>query len=204
MGHFSRVRTWRTPICHSIWGGCGVACQEKFRNVWGSGKMSCSVASRIECISWEVQKQMGNYSYVSAACIWSLSGRFRAVQPTCFFPSRFKRNGGVVIHRKVNSFDEVIPKSLSLLLWLLPKRRRRDFSHQNFGHCKNSFFQQLCHYDMIVNCSGFGSRQLQNDDKMFAVRGHLIRVSASTLLFHVRVLQMHFLRRKVNQNVKWF
>lgn len=33
-------------------------------------------------------------------------------------------------------------------------------------------------YDVVVNCTGLGSRQLLNDDKMHPIRGHLIRAKA--------------------------
>lgn len=34
-------------------------------------------------------------------------------------------------------------------------------------------------YDVIVNCSGLGSRELLNDDQMYAVRGQVSRVKAN-------------------------
>ena len=34
-------------------------------------------------------------------------------------------------------------------------------------------------FDVVVNCTGLGARELCNDDKIAPVRGHIIRVSAA-------------------------
>ncbi|XP_071962329.1 D-aspartate oxidase-like [Antedon mediterranea] len=56
---------------------------------------------------------------------------------------RFKLKGGNVLHRHVNSFDEI-----------------------------------AADYDVIVNCSGLGARQLAHDDSIKPVRGQIFRVKA--------------------------
>lgn len=56
---------------------------------------------------------------------------------------RFKDNGGQVIERKIQSFEELHGK-----------------------------------YDVVVNCTGLGSKELLHDLDLHSARGHIVRVSA--------------------------
>ena len=40
-------------------------------------------------------------------------------------------------------------------------------------------------YDLVINCSGLGSKELVNDGNMYPTRGHLIRVSNHCCLCYV-------------------
>lgn len=40
-------------------------------------------------------------------------------------------------------------------------------------------------YDFIINCAGLGARQLANDDSMMPVRGHVLRVRAPWIRYHI-------------------
>lgn len=49
--------------------------------------------------------------------------------------------------------------------------------------------QQLAHsYDVIVNCSGLGSRSLVGDEQVYPVRGQILKVHAPWLKHFIRVI----------------
>lgn len=52
---------------------------------------------------------------------------------------------------------------------------------------KISSLQELSHsYDIIVNCSGLGSKTLVNDNKMYPVRGQVLKMEAPWLKHFIR------------------
>lgn len=61
--------------------------------------------------------------------------------------------------------------------------------------------QMFSHNDIVVNCTGFGSQKLLNDDKMFTLRGHLIRVSWFTVHFWILFTVNTFVRRSYRHGI---
>lgn len=43
--------------------------------------------------------------------------------------------------------------------------------------------QLVGHFDIVVNCTGLGSKYLLPDESVYAVKGQLIQVSEANLLF---------------------
>lgn len=50
----------------------------------------------------------------------------------------------------------------------------------------NSFEELSPHYDVIVNCSGLGSKLLAGDNKMYPVRGQVLKMEAPWLKHFIR------------------
>ena len=46
-------------------------------------------------------------------------------------------------------------------------------------------FSELSSYSAIINCTGLGARELAADPAMHAIRGHVLRVKAPWVKFHV-------------------
>ena len=56
----------------------------------------------------------------------------------------------------------------------LIQRQRIDSFHEIGGK-----------YDCIINCTGLGARHLANDDSMMPIRGHVLRVQAPWIRYHI-------------------
>lgn len=72
------------------------------------------------------------------------------IHPYTVYRSRFRKAGGLVEQRRVDSL------------------------------------QELSSYDLIVNCSGLGSKTLVNDPEVYPVRGQVLKVEAPWLQHFIR------------------
>ena len=54
--------------------------------------------------------------------------------------------------------------------------KNTDYSRLNFLKVSLIQFQFVGRYDVVVNCTGYGSRELLGDQNLIPMKGHLIRV----------------------------
>ncbi|KAK3737047.1 hypothetical protein QZH41_013662, partial [Actinostola sp. cb2023] len=64
------------------------------------------------------------------------------------------------------TFNSILAEGSLLIPWLMDKYENRITSHN-----------RLCDYDVIVNCTGMGARELVGDTMLKPVRGQVVRVS---------------------------
>ncbi|XP_053489403.1 D-aspartate oxidase [Ictalurus furcatus] len=77
-------------------------------------------------------------------------------------------------------------ESLRYLPWL---EKRLTKAGGQMKREKVTDLQQLAHsYDVIVNCSGLGSRSLVGDEQVYPVRGQILKVHAPWLKHFIRVI----------------
>ncbi len=76
------------------------------------------------------------------------------------------------------AFGTYVVETSSYLRWLMDQVRRRG---AKFEQRKISSFDELSSYDIIINCTGLGSRELLDDKLMHPVRGQTVLVKAPWL-----------------------
>ena len=87
--------------------------------------------------------------------------------------------------KTVWSFKTFVINPMKYLPWLM-KRFQDGGGH--IVQCKIHSLQELRDYDVIINCSGLGARELAGDLSVYPVRGQLVAVKApwiKDLRFHV-------------------
>lgn len=64
---------------------------------------------------------------------------------------------------------------------LLPFLMQQFRSKNGALRCKNiqNLEELAAEFDIIINCSGLGAKQLMNDELMHPIRGHIFRVSCA-------------------------
>ena len=73
------------------------------------------------------------------------------------------------------SFHTFMIRGETYLPWMMMKIK------ENGGlivQCKVESLSELCSYDIIINCTGLGARELVGDKSLFPVRGQLVAVKA--------------------------
>lgn len=74
------------------------------------------------------------------------------------------------------TFTTVVTQTPKYLTWLMKRFRENGGTTQ---HRTVKSLTELCgEFDLVINCSGLGARELVNDSSMFPVKGHLVLVSA--------------------------
>ena len=86
--------------------------------------------------------------------------------------------------RTLLAFTTFIIPCPTYLPWLLDKFiQLGGVSEQR----KINNLSELGSYDVVINCTGLGARELVNDQKMYSVRGHIVSVKAPWLKqWHIR------------------
>lgn len=77
------------------------------------------------------------------------------------------------------SFVTYTSEPIKLLPYLMKRFVRRGGQIVQQKITDLDSFVKDSSYDVIVNCSGLGSKQLLNDDQMYSVRGQVSRVKAN-------------------------
>lgn len=86
------------------------------------------------------------------------------------------------------AYETIIAEGRLYLPWLLDtiqKEIRGDFQIRRE---RVSRLSGLSEFDVVVNCTGLGARELVEDDQMYAIRGHVVRVKAPWVVHHVEGL----------------
>uniref|UniRef100_A0A8C4RYU7 D-aspartate oxidase n=3 Tax=Erpetoichthys calabaricus TaxID=27687 RepID=A0A8C4RYU7_ERPCA len=82
------------------------------------------------------------------------------------------------------SFTTIKCECSKYLLWL--EKRLKNAGGQLHTEKITGFEQLTSSYDIIVNCSGLGSRDLADDQSLYPVRGQILRVHAPWLKHFIR------------------
>lgn len=77
----------------------------------------------------------------------------------------------------------VVVQSQYFLPWLM--RRFKENGGQVERRTINSLEELVGQYDVVANCTGFGSRDLLGDKEVYPVKGHLIRIKAPWIKYWV-------------------
>ncbi|XP_077416271.1 D-aspartate oxidase isoform X2 [Vanacampus margaritifer] len=87
-------------------------------------------------------------------------------------------------HSFGQAFTTIKCECSSYLPWL---RHRFTKAGGNVEQKKLSSFEELSpYYDIIVNCSGLGSKELVGDDGVYPVRGQILKVDAPWVQYFIR------------------
>lgn len=68
------------------------------------------------------------------------------------------------------------------MAWLL---KRLESQNTTIQRQRVDSFRSLSNFDVIVNCTGLGARELASDKTMRGIRGHVLRVRAPWVRHHV-------------------
>jgi D-amino-acid oxidase len=80
----------------------------------------------------------------------------------------------------------------SYLRWLTDRIRQNG---GNFKQQKISTFDELLPYDIIINCTGLGSRDLLDDKRIYPLRGQVVKAKAPWVKNWLIYLVMSFLEQ---------
>ena len=101
-------------------------------------------------------------------------------------------------YETVFSFKSYVVEPKKYLPWLMSKFQRLGGT---FEQRRVTAIQQLSDYQLVVNCTGLGSRELTGDQDLYPVRGQIVAVRVpSTLKHHPEVHACRDPEGKVNRS----
>ena len=89
------------------------------------------------------------------------------------------------------AYDTIIAEGRLYMQWVLNKilETQRVIDIQRRTIQKLDEVLQEAPYDAVLNCTGLGARELANDPLVHAIRGHVVRVRAPWVKYHVEAGQ---------------
>ena len=85
------------------------------------------------------------------------------------------------------AYDTIIAEGRLYMQWLL---ERLQTTHFEIQQRKVQSFKELTSFDAVINCAGLGSRELADDPSLQGIRGHVVRVKAPWIRYHVEADQL--------------
>ena len=81
-------------------------------------------------------------------------------------------------YQSIHSFDTYLVKGVKYLPWLMEKIRKDGglIEKRNIAN-----LAELSNYDIIINCTGLGARELVGDEGVIPVRGQIVAVKAPAM-----------------------
>lgn len=85
------------------------------------------------------------------------------------------------------AYDTMIAEGRLYMKWVLKKLQASG--RTTFEMRRVESFSELSSYSAIINCTGLGARELASDPLVHAIRGHVLRVRAPWVKYHVEAAQ---------------
>jgi len=91
------------------------------------------------------------------------------------------------------AYDTIIAEGKLYMEWLLAKIKSYTGRATILTGCQVESLTDLSSSDVefaaVINCAGLGARELVKDESMYPIRGHVLRVKAPWVRFHVEAEQ---------------
>jgi glycine/D-amino acid oxidase-like deaminating enzyme len=91
------------------------------------------------------------------------------------------------------AYDTIIAEGRLYMEWLLAKIKSYIGRATILTGCHVESLADLSSYDVdfaaVINCAGLGARELVKDESIYPIRGHVLRVKAPWVRFHVEAEQ---------------